>query len=415
MTLPTPALAKYKLPPSVPPLSFEELSLQTISSELNLLKTLPSFYTNNVLSSTASQLVSLKDIQGAELSAELSQLWSRRAKHSLSLLKYFDAKRSSLEPVFNENDSTMVTILKSTRGESLLSDLRSQIFLLIAEVDSQDEAAVENRIRSCLFLLGEIGELLNNKFPWADDIPTEGTETLPRLCGRAKVTFAIQRPANTKLPLLSALLPATTMTPLGNITIVADGFTAPLTAGNFVDLARRGFYTGIPVREKPKRVGDIGMNVRILGSFNEGFNDPFTAKLRTIPLEIINANKKMTYGTGTQSSSSSSSSSSTTTTTTTSPSPRSSSYVSLQSPAVVAFNHPERKRNGGSSEFFFLTKKTLPLGQAMDGNYAPFGFIVEGFDLANSLLPGDVITSTTIDEWGLAGLEKKEVEFSEFR
>ncbi|GMI32878.1 hypothetical protein TrRE_jg13335, partial [Triparma retinervis] len=321
-----------------------ELSLQTISSELNLLKTLPSFYTNNVLSSTASQLVSLKDIQGAELSAELSHLWSRRAKHSLSLLKYFDAKRSSLEPVFNENDSTMVTILKSTRGESLLSDLRSQIFLLIAEVDSQDEAAVENRIRSCLFLLGEIGELLNNKFPWADDIPTEGTETLPRLCGRAKVTFAIQRPANTKLPLLSALLPATTMTPLGNITIVADGFTAPLTAGNFVDLARRGFYTGIPVREKPKRVGDIGMN----------------------------------------------------------------------SPAVVAFNHPDRKRNGGSSEFFFLTKKTLPLGQAMDGNYAPFGFIVEGFDLANSLLPGDVITSTTIDEWGLAGLEKKEVEFSEF-
>jgi len=190
---------------------------------------------------------------------------------------------------------------------------------------------------------------------------------------------------------------------------VADGFTAPLTAGNFVDLSRRGFYTGLSVREKPKRVGDIGMNLPLLGSFNDGFNDPFTAKLRTIPLEIIDSNKKMTYGTGTRSSSSPSDA------TLSLLSPAHPSYVSLQSPAVVAFNHPDRKRNGGSSEFFFLTKQTLPLGPAMDGNYAPFGFIVDGFDLANDLRPGDVISSTTVDEWGLAGLEKKEVEFSEFR
>lgn len=110
-------------------------------------------------------------------------------------------------------------------------------------------------------------------------------ETLPKLCGRAKVTFSIQRPINRKITLgpdnfLASLLPATAMTTLGNITIVADGFTAPLTAGNFVDLARRGFYTGLPIREKTKRVGDIAMNLPILGSFNEGFNDPFTAKVR---------------------------------------------------------------------------------------------------------------------------------------
>jgi len=292
-----PRAARPKAPPPIPPLSFEELSLQTISSELNLLKTLPAFYSNNVLSSIVSQLVALKDIQGAELSRELDQLWAQRAKRALSLLRYFDGKRTSLEPVFNENDTTMVTILKATRGESLISELRSQILLLIAEVDSRNDLIVVKRIRSCLFLLGEVGELLNSKFPWADDIPTEGTETLPKLCGRAKVTFSIQRPVASKLPLppdnfLASLLPATSMTPLGNITIVADGFTAPLTAGNFVDLSRRGFYTGLSVREKPKRVGDIGMNLPLLGSFNDGFNDPFTAKLRTIPLEIIDSNKK---------------------------------------------------------------------------------------------------------------------------
>jgi hypothetical protein len=101
----------------------------------------------------------------------------------LSLLRYFDGKRTSLEPVFNENDTTMVTILKATRGESLISELRSQILLLIAEVDSRNDLIVVKRIRSCLFLLGEVGELLNSKFPWADDIPTEGTETLPKVKG----------------------------------------------------------------------------------------------------------------------------------------------------------------------------------------------------------------------------------------
>jgi hypothetical protein len=53
----------------------------------------------------------------------------------------------------------MVTILKSTRGESLVSELRTQILLLIAEVNSQNETVVESRIRSCLFLLGEVGEV----------------------------------------------------------------------------------------------------------------------------------------------------------------------------------------------------------------------------------------------------------------
>lgn len=78
LTFPTSSLAvrpkKSKLPPPISPLSFEELSLQSISSELNLLKTLPAFYTNSALSSIASQLVAIKDIQRAELSSELEKV-----------------------------------------------------------------------------------------------------------------------------------------------------------------------------------------------------------------------------------------------------------------------------------------------------------------------------------------------------
>jgi hypothetical protein len=44
---------------------------------------------------------------------------------------------------------------------------------------------------------------------------------------------------------------------LGNVTIVADGYAAPITAGNFVDLSVRNFYTGLSVRAMRKRLGVV--------------------------------------------------------------------------------------------------------------------------------------------------------------
>ena len=124
---------------------------------------------------------------------------------------------------------------------------------------------------------------------------------------------------------------------LGNVTIVADGYAAPITAGNFVNLSSRQFYTGLSVKAMRKRLGvvptwndnvvlnyltelrdnlvDSDSGVRcmffrsnqvpitgspyekerltvdatlpILGSFQEGFYDPLTAKPRRIPLEVV--------------------------------------------------------------------------------------------------------------------------------
>jgi hypothetical protein len=59
-------------------------------------------------------------------------------------------------------------------------------------------------------------EFLVPAFPY--DVPSEGLYSyLPRLLGRAKVSFLIRRKR----------------TILGNITIIADGFAAPITAGTF--------------------------------------------------------------------------------------------------------------------------------------------------------------------------------------
>jgi hypothetical protein len=68
-----------------------------------------------------------------------------------------------------------------------------------------------------------------------------------------------------------------------------------LTAGNFVDLSLRNFYTGLPVKLSRKKVGADNefevATIPIFGSFQEGFYDPLTAKLRRIPLEIIRLEK----------------------------------------------------------------------------------------------------------------------------
>ncbi len=51
----------------------------------------------------------------------------------------------------------------------------------------------------------------------------------------------------------------------GNLRIVVDGFNAPVTAGDFVDLVSRGFYTGMEIQRADGfivQTGDPGPPVR---------------------------------------------------------------------------------------------------------------------------------------------------------
>jgi len=40
----------------------------------------------------------------------------------------------------------------------------------------------------------------------------------------------------------------------------------------------------------------------------------------------------------------------------------------------------------------------------LDGQYAPFGYIIGGSDVFNSLQPGDMIDSTSVDDFGQLNL-----------
>lgn len=416
--------------------------------------------------------------------------WSDTCLEIAVILSYLDSKRSSLEPVFNQDDPTELYISKSSLGERNIEELRSKLEKM-AEIAASGEneelgpAAdidVSNFVemkRQALFALAELGELLVPSFPFA--VPTQGKFSyLPRLLGRCRVTFTFERSSSQKA--FGVKLGGDGEI-LGNVTIIADGYAAPITAGNFVDLAQRNFYTGLSVKSIRKRLGlvptwsdNVIVNdlqdlkdgfddfaadldpklsrqgksaggvrelvydesrvstdavLPILGSFNEGFYDPLTAKPRRIPLEVValdasspskstltysssyaplddvpsTGNTKYSYASSSAqrsfSSATTQESSNSTATTFSNLDP----VLSFDTPDLVALNHPDRFSNGGSSEFFAVPRKDRSrLSKLLDGQYAPFGYITAGADVYNSLKPGDVIKTTQVSAVGLLNL-----------
>jgi cyclophilin family peptidyl-prolyl cis-trans isomerase len=75
--------------------------------------------------------------------------------------------------------------------------------------------------------------------------------------------------------------------------------------------------------------------------------------------------------------------------------------VSFEIPGILAMNHPEKNFNSASSEFFGLQSDSMAQPRhLLDGEYAPFAYIIDGMDVFNRLRAGDVIDSTTVDEFG---------------
>lgn len=166
-------------------------------------------------------------------------------------------------------------------------------------------------------------------------------------------------------------------------------------------------------------------SIPILGSFQEGFYDPLTAKLRRVPLEIVRVEqgRGMTPGKVAPQLSYAEEKSigpvrrwDFSDTPASIQNENSRALLSFDIPGLVALNHPDKNLNGGSSEFFSLQLESLPDSKRhlLDGEYAPFGYIVDGYDLFLSLVPGDAIENTYVDEFGALNLVKlRQSSFSE--
>jgi cyclophilin family peptidyl-prolyl cis-trans isomerase len=342
-----------------------------------------------------------------------------------------DKKRSNLQPVFDPELDTVLQILKNERFEILIEQLRNRLVqmesVLVTMTDFTSASykstnttdTLEEYQKSALLTLSRIGELLVQQFPY--NVPTQSKYSyLPRLLGRCEITFGFKRRGgggggdgrnNINKPTTSVFL--------GNVTVVADGYTAPITAGNFVDLCIRQFYTGLPVKFTKRRVGgntnseqfDVA-NLPVLGSYGDGFYDPLTAKPRRLPLEIVRLNRvtgqpDLTYpqdfldSSASLAPASSSSSVESKNTVMMINANNDKPLVSFEIPGILAMNHPEKNFNAASSEFFGLQSDSMAQPRRLlDGEYAPFAYIIDGMDVFNRLRLGDVIDSTTVDEFG---------------
>lgn len=185
------------------------------------------------------------------------------------------------------------------------------------------------------------------------------------------------------LPVLEGKATAEIRVGSRTITVELDGEKAPITAGNFVDLAEKGVYDGTVfhrvVRSPQPFVaqgGDpqsVDPNVPTSQLGTGGYIDPATGQERTIPLEILPVDSdEILYG---------------------------KTFPEAQVTATPQLNHKRgaiamaRSGVNTASAQFYITLADVAF---LDGSYAVFGYVTDGMDLVDDIQVGDVISYVEI-------------------
>ncbi|MEG4167885.1 MULTISPECIES: peptidylprolyl isomerase [unclassified Microcoleus] len=258
---------------------------------------------------------------------------------------------------------------KKPQAEALVAGVKEKVAQLEKAVEAKDRGKVIDLKATILGSVGEIEELMVTKFPF--EVPAKYAN-LPQLKGRA--TVAVQ-------------------TEKGEITVVVDGYSAPVTAGNFVDLVDRGFYDGLPfIRSEESYVLQTGDPE----GKEEGFIDPATGKYRNIPLEVlVREEKEPIYGITLEDAGRY----------------RDEPVLPFSAFGTVAMARTETDPDSASSQFFFFLfePELTPAGlNLLDGRYAVFGYMIEGKEVLEQLKQGDKIVSAKVVK-GIENLVRPQV------
>jgi len=179
-------------------------------------------------------------------------------------------------------------------------------------------------------------------------------------------------PAFAKLPTLAGSATVEMKLKNGIVVMEVDGTNAPITAGNFIDLAKRGVYNNLTfhrvIREPSPFVAQGGDP---LGNGTGSFIDPTTSQPRLIPLEITLAkDPKPQY----------------------SKTFKPDELVKLRHTRGAVAMARSQDPDSASSQFYI----TLADVNFLDGSYAVFGFVKSGMDVVDKIKLGDRIESMTV-------------------
>ena len=190
------------------------------------------------------------------------------------------------------------------------------------------------------------------------------------------------------VPCLKGLAVVELKTSKGNVQLSLDGDAAPLTAGNFVDLVRRGAYNGtlfhrvvrdpIPfvVQGGDPQSANPATPVDLLGTGS--YINPSNGQPRLIPLELfLSGESAPRYGEVLAG-------------------PGQQSRLKLQHQRGALAMARSADPNSASAQFY-IALKALP---ELDGRYAVFGRVTQGMDVVDKIVQGDTLISASVIQGG---------------
>ncbi|XP_019442576.1 PREDICTED: peptidyl-prolyl cis-trans isomerase CYP38, chloroplastic-like isoform X1 [Lupinus angustifolius] len=253
---------------------------------------------------------------------------------------------------------------KKEHGVELLNKLEAGIEELQLIVQDRNRDAVASKQKELLQYVGGVEEYMVDGFPY--EVPEE-YRNMPLLKGRAEVDMKVKIKDN---PNLEECV----------FHIVLDGYNAPVTAGNFVDLVERHFYDGMEIQRADGFVVQTGDPEGPA----EGFIDPSTEKTRTIPLELmVEGEKAPVYGATLEELGLY----------------KAQTKLPFNAFGTMAMARDEFENNSGSSQVFWLLKEselTPSNANILDGRYAVFGYVTINEDYLADLKVGDIIESIQV-------------------
>lgn len=278
---------------------------------------------------------------------------------------------------------TVARVLKNQRDNILVSvpadgvDAATERLAAVADQLPAIEAAVAEKspekvtrvCREALRDVGKVEEMMVTKFPYK--VPDE-YNNLPMLKGRATVEMVVRKAGGGKFDIQGNLYPE------GTMTMVLDGYSAPVSAGSFADLVSRGFYDNTDVIRSDGFIIQAGKPKDAEGFRLEDGQD------RTIPLEVFAKGDLMpTYGITLEEDGRGAV----------------GTVLPFTAYGTLAMARAEFEPNTASSQFFwFLFEPDLtPAGRnLMDGSWAVFGYTTKGESFLKGLQKGDRIVSAKL-------------------
>ncbi|KAL2651770.1 hypothetical protein R1flu_019898 [Riccia fluitans] len=269
--------------------------------------------------------------------------------------------------LFNQNKDTIladVAVSKKEEAQTVMAKLSNSLLEFQDLLAQKDRAGILPKQKEALEYVGDIEEAMVESFPF--EVPAEYAK-MPLLKGRAKVEMKVRVKDNPNL-----------RNTVFEMTV--DGYNAPVTAGNFIDLVERRFYDNMEIQRADGFVVQTGDP----DGPAEGFVDPETGKIRTIPLEImVEGDKEPIYG-GTLEELGRF---------------REQTKLPFNAFGTLAMAREEFEPDSASSQIFWLLKEselTPSNANILDGTYAVFGYVTENQDFLADLKVGDVIESIRV-------------------